>query len=155
MLTPVEEKAMQESWELFRLKLEDAEQEIHDVYAAKGRDYDVRTPPWHRMPFGDKSYAHEVLKKADRIVSLLMKVGEPEHESLYDNVRDIAVYCTMWMAYMRMIDSQLIPINSGAVEDLRGELQRRTVPPGTTPIVTVEELQERARGRTLPTLTRK
>jgi hypothetical protein len=101
MQTPLEQKAMDESKKQFAEELELVFQQIRDMMTNKGEDYDVLTPVWRRMPFASFSWAHEIVKKADRITSLLMKKGKPNNESLLDNVLDIAVYCILWLAYLR------------------------------------------------------
>jgi len=107
--TPIERGAMADSSQEFVGALEAVVADLQAMYESKGDDYDQLTPVWHRMMFGNVSWAHEVAKKADRLTSLVMVElhgKTPNFDSLSDNVMDIAVYAVMWLAFMRVCKQQ-------------------------------------------------
>jgi len=103
MQFPDERLAMHQANLLFKKELEEVDRIIQDTWGEKGEDYDVETPIWHRMPFGDASFAHELFKKADRGVALVKKGVEPTNESLDQNIVDIIVYGRAWLAVRRTL----------------------------------------------------
>ncbi len=98
MQFPNERLAMHECNEIFERMLETVDKLVLATWGGKGKDYDVDTPIWHRMPFGDASFAHELFKKADRTVSLVKKDTAPVYESLEQNLVDIICYTRAWLA---------------------------------------------------------
>lgn len=77
----------------------DVTKEIIAVFGKKGVKQDVRTPFWHRMPFGDESWATQVGIKADRVISAI--VGD-DSAFLDDSLIDLLVYAVAWRAWRRM-----------------------------------------------------
>lgn len=70
-----------------------------DLFFEKGGDYDIQLPFWHRHPFGDQSYGHELFKKAGRAVSIVIKSllgGSTKFEGLDEQIDDIINYAIMW-----------------------------------------------------------
>ena len=110
MLTPRELEAMRRSKDEYNKNLELVFQKIHEMLSRKAADYEQLTPIWYRMPFGSRSFAHEIFKKGDRITSLMEKDGDPINESLMDNVMDIASYALMWLAFLQTVDDQSHPV---------------------------------------------
>lgn len=52
------------------------------------------------FPFGDKSYCHEIHKKAKRLVNLAQTGKEPNHESVKDNLLDIINYASYYYEFL-------------------------------------------------------
>jgi len=151
MQTPIEKIAMDKSSEEFAEIMQAVLTDLQAMFEAKGQDYDQLTPAWHRMVFGNISWAHEICKKSDRLASLIsleQSGGVPNFESLKDNVKDIAVYCVMWLAFMDLQASQIAELyNEGttkpqwapgdgpklAVGVAMEEKKPWSAPPGTPP----------------------
>jgi len=117
--TPIEVDAMAASSQEFVAALDTVVIDLQAMFEAKGEDYDQLTPVWHRMMFGNVSWAHEIIKKADRLASLVMVELEdktPSFDSLQDNVMDIAVYAIMWLAFQRVCELQTQQVSVEAVE---------------------------------------
>ena len=52
------------------------------------------------FPFDDKSYIHEIFKKAKRLVSLEERDVEPTHESVKDNLVDLINYASYYYEFL-------------------------------------------------------
>jgi hypothetical protein len=75
--------------------------EARKLATRKGADYEISGPITSRMPFGNRSFAHEVHKKADRAVSIVAS-GRAHNESLDDTIMDLIVYAAFWQAARRL-----------------------------------------------------
>ena len=107
--SPIEVVAMRKSADRFEELVQETIDEMLALKTRKGTDYEKRTPVWHRMPFGDASWAQEVMKKADRLTSLVageMRGEQPNFESMEDSLLDIANYAIMWRAFLKLTAEQ-------------------------------------------------
>lgn len=72
------------------------------ILEKKNRDYNSDTALKDYFPFGDKSYAHEIHKKALRIKNLVQQAphGGPEFESISDSLHDLINYAVYYLDYI-------------------------------------------------------
>ena len=54
------------------------------------------------FPFDDKSYCHEIYKKAKRLVNLAKTGQEPNCESIEDNLLDLINYASYYYEFLRV-----------------------------------------------------
>ena len=69
-----------------------------DIRQQKRHDYGGDLKDY--FPFGDKSYVHEIHKKATRLVSLTKNNIEPNFESITDNLVDLINYCAFYYEHL-------------------------------------------------------
>lgn len=66
--------------------------EAQKLALRKSADYNTGVRLESYFPFGLRSYAHEIHKKANRLVSLLRTGKKPTNESIRDTLLDIINY---------------------------------------------------------------
>lgn len=68
-------------------------EEAHQLALRKSADYNSGVKLETYFPFGLSSYAHEIHKKSNRLVSLLRTGKSPKNESIRDTLLDVINYC--------------------------------------------------------------
>ncbi len=53
------------------------------------------------FPFKDKSYCHEIFKKAKRLVNLIQTNSNPNYESVEDNLLDLINYASYYWEFLQ------------------------------------------------------
>lgn len=83
--------------------------------------YDTELPIWHRMPFGEKSFIHEIFQKAGRLVA--MANAPTAAGDMGEELLDIINYCAALYAYKRLdlVVAEEVPIRGRVVSDVDHE----------------------------------
>ena len=86
----------------------------------KDKDYGGRE---NYFPFGDKSHVHEIVKKSNRLLSLVKREVEPLYESIEDNLLDLINYAAFYYEYLVDKNQTTEPTKqeneNGTIEELR------------------------------------
>ena len=87
----------------------------------KDKDYGGRE---NYFPFGDKSHVHEIVKKSDRLLSLVKREVEPLYESLEDNLLDLINYAAFYYEYLIDKNQTTKPTKPEVINGPSKELRR-------------------------------
>jgi len=96
-LEVIEASAMQ-----FQAACKEELDKIGRLIEGKGAIAPADYPVWHRYPFGEISYLHEVTRWIARARGLLQGCFPNAGETLQDAIMEIVVHSCMWLAWRNM-----------------------------------------------------
>lgn len=99
--------------EIFEQVLQDAA----TLFITRARERDISAPIWHKMPFGDFSFATFIEHKSARMCQMLIS---PElgamNPKIDDELIDIIVFSAAMLAYRKLGRLQELRRDSGVVQ---------------------------------------